>query len=198
MRTKYIPFTEAQRQAAKQTDLAAFLQGRGEKIKRSGSEYEWVGHHITLRGNQFYNHYEQRGGNAVDFVQEQYGLSYPEAVQLLLGMKNDTDIIPNKGDPLHQKCRVTDRLPLPERKPFELPPAHDNMRRVYAYLIKQRCISRDIIYYFAHRELIYEDAQYHNAVFVGIDKDGNRSPCPQEIHLTERQQLPRQPDRLGS
>jgi hypothetical protein len=40
MPTKYIHFTETQRQAAKQTDLAAFLQGRGEKLKRSGSEYE--------------------------------------------------------------------------------------------------------------------------------------------------------------
>jgi hypothetical protein len=44
------------------------------------------------------------------------------------------------------------------------------MRRVYAYLIKQRCIDRDVLYDFAHRGLIYEDAQYHNAVFVGTDK----------------------------
>jgi hypothetical protein len=47
------------------------------------------------------------------------------------------------------------------------------MRRVYAYLIKQRCIDRDALYHFAHRSLIYEDAQYHNAVFVGTDKDGH-------------------------
>jgi hypothetical protein len=47
------------------------------------------------------------------------------------------------------------------------------MRRVYAYLIKQRCIDRDVLYHFAHRGLIYEDSQYHNAVFVGTDKDGH-------------------------
>lgn len=177
MRTKYIPFTETQRQAAKQADIAAFLQSRGEKLKRSGSEYEWVDHHITLRGNQFYDHYGQRGGTAVDFVQEQYGLSYPEAVQLLLGITNEfdryTDVIRNEGDPLHWKYRVPDRLPHLESKPFKLPPAHDNMRRVYAYLIKQRCIDRDVLYHFAHRKLIYEDAKYHNAVFVGVDKDGH-------------------------
>ena len=176
MRTKYIHFTEEQKQAAKLTDLAPFLQNRGEQIKRSGSEYEWVGHHITLRGNQFYDQYEQRGGTAVDFVQEQYGLSYPEAVQLLLGITNEfdrhTDVIKNEGDPLHWKYRVPDRLPPPERKPFELPPANENIRRVYAYLIKQRCIDRDVIYHFAHRGLIYEDAQYHNVVFVGVDRDG--------------------------
>jgi hypothetical protein len=158
MLTKYIPFTEAQKQAAKQTDLAAFLQGRGEKIKRSGSEYEWVGHHITLRGNQFYHHYEQRGGTAVDFVREQYGLNYPEAVQLLLG--SDIGVVP-----------ITEHLQN-ERQPFELPSKNDNMRRVYAYLIKQRCIDRAVIYHFAHRGLIYEDAEYHNVVFIGTDKDG--------------------------
>lgn len=160
MRTKYIHFTEEQKQAAKLTDLVSFLQNRGEQIKRSGSEYEWVGHHITLRGNQFYDQYEQRGGTAVDFVQEQYGLSYPEAVQLLLG--NETAAAPISEYRQQEK----------KRQPFELPPAHENMRRVYAYLIKQRCIDRDVIYYFAHRSLIYEDAQYHNAVFVGVDRDG--------------------------
>lgn len=176
MPTKYIHFTDAQKQSAKETDLAAFLQSRGEKIKRSGSEYEWIGHHITLRGNQFYDQYEQRGGTAVDFVQEQYALSYPEAVQLLLGITSEfdryTDMIKNEGDPLYRKYRVPDCLTLPKKKPFELPPANENMRRVYAYLIKQRCIDRDIVYHFAHRGLIYEDEQYHNAVFVGVDKDG--------------------------
>ena len=174
MPNKYIPFTESQKQAAKHTDLAAFLESKGEKIKRSGSEYEWVGHHITIRGNQFYDQYAQKGGTAVDFVQEQYGMSYPEAVQLLLGLQNEfdrySDVIRNEGDPLHWKYRVPDKLP--ERTPFELPEANENMRRVYAYLIKQRCIERDVIYHFAHHGLLYEDAKYHNAVFVGKDKDG--------------------------
>jgi hypothetical protein len=156
---QYIHFTEAQRQAAKQTDLAVFLESRGEKLKRSGSEFEWVGHHITIRGNQFYDQYAQKGGAAVDFAQEQYGLSYPEAVQLLLGGGGAAT------------APVTEYRQK-EREPFELPPKNDNMRRVYAYLIKQRCIDRDVLYHFAHRGLIYEDSQYHNAVFVGIDKDG--------------------------
>jgi len=156
---KYIPFTEAQKQAAKQCDLAAFLKSQGERIKRSGSEYEWVGHHITLRGNQFYDQYAQRGGTAVDFVREQYDLSYPEAVQTLLGMS--------------AVATPVSKYPQRGQRPFELPPRNDNMRRVYAYLIKQRCIDRDVIHHFAHRGLIYEDANFHNAVFVGTDKDGH-------------------------
>jgi hypothetical protein len=163
--SKYIHFSETQKQTAKQTDLAAFLQSRGEKLKRSGSEFEWVGHHITVRGNQFYDQYAQRGGTAVDFVREQYGMSYPEAVQTLLG-SGAADIAIVTENRRGAQMGVASRC-------FELPPKHDNMRRVYAYLIKQRCIDRDVLYHFAHRGLIYEDAQYHNAVFIGKDKDGH-------------------------
>jgi len=161
--SKYIPFTDAQKQAAKQTDLAAFLESRGESVKRSGSEYEWVGHHITLRGNQYYDQYNQKGGTAVDFVREHFGMSYPDAVQLLLG---------SQGEAISLAFPPAPRQRQVERLPFALPPANDNMRRVYAYLLKQRCIDRDILYHFAHKGLIYEDAKFHNAVFVGTDPTG--------------------------
>lgn len=57
-------------------------------------------------------------------------------------------------------------------KPFVLPPKNDNMRRVYAYLLNRRGIDRDVLYAFAHKGMIYESADYHNAVFVGFDTDG--------------------------
>ena len=57
-------------------------------------------------------------------------------------------------------------------KPFVLPPANSNMRRVYAYLVKHRNIDRSVVAHFAREKLLYEDADYHNAVFVGTDEDG--------------------------
>ena len=57
-------------------------------------------------------------------------------------------------------------------KPFALPPAHNDMRRVFAYLVKHRGIDRDVVAHFAREKLLYEDAKYHNAVFVGTDEDG--------------------------
>ena len=57
-------------------------------------------------------------------------------------------------------------------KPFALPPVNSDMRRVYAYLVKHRNISRDVVAYFARKKLLYEDAKYHNAVFVGTDETG--------------------------
>jgi len=51
------------------------------------------------------------------------------------------------------------------------------MNRVYAYLMQERFISRDIITYFAHNKTLYEDEKYHNCVFVGHDEKGIPRHC---------------------
>ena len=73
--------------------------------------------------------------------------------------------------------------PYKERKPFTLPSAHSDMRRVYAYLLKNHLLDRDIVTHFVREKLIYESCErvenkqgkwkeYHNAVFVGLDENG--------------------------
>ena len=158
---KYIHFTEEQKQQAASVDLERFLLCRGEKLITSGREKRLArDHSVTVRGNEWYDHAEERGGHAVSFVQKFYGLNYPEAVSLLLG--GDTgNAFPAASEKEHE-----------EPKPFELPPANSDMRRVYAYLVKRRGIDRDIVTAFARAKLLYEDAEYHNAVFVGTDADG--------------------------
>lgn len=47
-----------------------------------------------------------------------------------------------------------------------------DMRRVYGYLLNRRFIERDVITFFARRKMLYEDAAYHNAVFVEYDEKG--------------------------
>jgi len=59
-----------------------------------------------------------------------------------------------------------------QRKPSVLPQAHTDMRRVFAYLIKQHCVSREVLSEFVREKLLFEDAEYHNAVFVGFDENG--------------------------
>ena len=151
----YIPFTELQLYQAKHADLAAFLAARGETLKRSGSEQEWAGRHITICGHQFYDHYESCGGTAIDFVQTYFGVSFQDAVQMLLGQNVF-------AEPVEPRKR--------ERQ-FQLPARNGNMRRVYAYLLKQRYIDRAVLDCFVHRKLIYESANYHNVVFVGVDEN---------------------------
>ena len=56
-------------------------------------------------------------------------------------------------------------------KAFALPEPYGTMRRMYAYLMRQRHIDRDVISYFVHEKLLYED-KHHNCVFVGQDGSG--------------------------
>ena len=158
----YIPFTDEQKECAKQTDIYMFLSQRGERLRRSGSEWEWRygDAKITIRGNVWYHQYDRIGGDAVEFVKRFFNADYTQAVQMLLGA--DCDTIYN--DPRRDKVKET--------KPFVLPEAHTDMRRLYAYLLKQRFIDRDIVHHFTHNKLLYEDAHYHNAVFVGCDENG--------------------------
>lgn len=52
MATKYVHFTEDQKERARLTDLADLLCRQGHTLKRSGSEYEWKngGAKITIGG----------------------------------------------------------------------------------------------------------------------------------------------------
>ena len=155
----YIHFTDEQKNRANAVDLEAWLLAHGEKLLRSGREKRLASDRsITVRGNEWFDHATGEGGLAINFLQRHYRYSFPEAVTALLGGEQGTEY------PTAEKKEV-------ERKPFSLPPVNDNMRRVFAYLLKQRHIDRDILSYFAHENLIYEDAGYHNAVFVGMDEN---------------------------
>lgn len=57
-------------------------------------------------------------------------------------------------------------------KPFELPPGNDRMSRVFSYLLLTRGIDKDVLFEFVRNKMIYESADYHNAVFVGYDSNG--------------------------
>lgn len=157
----YVYFTDDQKQRANSVDLVDFLERQGEKLVRSGHEWRWKRYDsVTVRGNEWFRHSRKEGGHAIDFVQEFYDMSFPEAVQWLLGGESGVE------------WNQTDKSALPPKKEFALPAQNPDMRRVFAYLIKQRFIDRDVLSRFAHEKLIYEDKQYHNAVFVGLDENG--------------------------
>ena len=110
----------------------------------------------------------------VDFIKEQYPpgtrirlnsmedpyyrLPYQEAVLLLLGRKNGKS---------YEQAKPVKEAP----KPFALPEPYGTMRRMYAYLMRQRHIDREVISAFVHEKLLYED-RHHNCVFVGLDDRG--------------------------
>lgn len=171
----YIPFTDEQKILANSVDLEEFLIMRGEKLERVGREHKLIyydssGKHdsITIRGSKWFDHKNQVGGGAIKFMQEFYGMDFRTAVQELLGRSiSPLSNSPPKADTEEQKTRD-----------FILPEPNSDMHRVYAYLIKQRFISTDIITYFAKQHTLYEDKNHHNAVFVGLNENGE----PKQAH----------------
>lgn len=158
---EYIPFTDEQKRRANAMDLEDYLLRRGERLLPSGREKRLASDRsITIRGSEWFDHEAQQGGRAIDFVRMHDGCSFQEAVTKLLNGEQG------------QMFQQTEERKAAPPKIFVLPPAHHSMRRVYAYLMQQRHIDRDIITYFARSGTLYEDAEYHNAVFVGTDEHG--------------------------
>ena len=84
--TKYIHFTDEEKERANSVDLEHFLLQQGEKLIPSGREKRLASDHsITVRGNEWYDHAAEQGGYAINFVKNFYNLSFPDAVTMLLG-----------------------------------------------------------------------------------------------------------------
>ena len=171
----YIPFTDEQKVLANSIDLAEYLRVRGEKLERAGIEHKLIyydssGKHdsITIRGSKWFDHKNQIGGGAIKFMQEFYDMDFQTAVQELLGQT----VTPLSNSPPKADTQE------PKPREFKLPEPNSDMHRVYAYLIKQRFISADIITYFAKQHTLYEDKTHHNAVFVGLNEKG----VPKQAH----------------
>ena len=157
--SKFIYFTPEEKARAQNTDLVSLLRAQGERPVRSGREFRTPNDpSITVRGNKWFDHSARVGGYAVSFVQRYYRLPYQEAVLLLLGRKNRKT---------YEQAKPVNEVP----KAFALPEPYGTMRRMYAYLMRQRHIDREVISYFVHERLLYED-KHHNCVFVGLDDSG--------------------------
>lgn len=115
----YIHFTEDQKLRANSVDLVEFLRRQGEKLISSGQDKRLTSDHsITVHGNEWYDHAAERGGHAISFVQNFYGLTYPEAVTRLLNGEQGEVYIP---------AEKKEKEP---PKEFALPPSNQAMRRV--------------------------------------------------------------------
>ena len=152
-------YTSDQIDRAASTDLESWLESQGEKLLKSGREQRLDrDRSVTVRGNQWYDHSRQQGGNAITFVQRYYNLSFPEAVKRLLD-----------GEPATYSPADKPEAPV---KLFEAPERNADMRRVFAYLTITREIDPEVVRAFAKAGTLYEDTKRHNAIFLGRDEDG--------------------------
>ena len=148
------------------TDLPDLLSSLGYQVKRIGRYYttqEMDSIRIKDRRTWF-RYSEGIGGDAITFLQRFYNKSFPEAVEYLLTWHGRARDSPPVSTPRQTKEKE-------EKVPFTLPPANVDYRRVFAYLLK-RGIDRKVIEACIRAGILYESADYHNAVFVGKDETG--------------------------
>lgn len=165
--------TAKDRYKAGHTDLVYWLRSRGETLKKSGSEWEWKyqGERVTVRSNVWFDQYTQEGGDAVKFLQYFYGMSEEQAVaEHLCTVAGDWLRVMQAGGSHNEVSVANDYAKKMQR--LRCPAANGNMRRVFAYLCQTRGIDPEVVSAFAHARLLYESADKHNAVFVGMDGNG--------------------------
>lgn len=147
-----------------------YMEKKGIPYTKKGSYYQTLEKdslmikpdkkHFTRYSNDVF-------GSVIDFSMEYNGVSKDEAIKELRGMLG--------GEEISQHIHSEQEKPanVPTRADFVLPPKHEGkFSRLYAYLNKTRGISPKVITDMVNRKMLYEDKQYHNAVWVGYDYDG--------------------------
>lgn len=151
-------------ETARQPDLLSFLQryNPGDLVPIGGGAYQLKSHSSLKISNGkwcWWSHDKMGGTNALEYLIEVENKAFPEAVQLV-----------------NQQCGLYSALARPASRPavpkaktaFRLPVRNQNNKRITAYLLS-RGIDMEILDFCYQQGLLYEDADYHNAVFVGYE-----------------------------
>ena len=155
-------FTDTEMQIAKETDLPELLTHLGYQMRRIG-RYHTTAEMNSLRikdRRKWFRYSQNTGGDAITFLQQFCGKSFPEAVEYLLTFRGKARDAP-----------APEPKPISQKQEFSLPPRNADDRRVFAYLHK-RGIAPQVIRQFLNSGLLYEDAEHHNCVFVGKNSAG--------------------------
>ena len=186
-------YTQEQIDKANQTNLEEFLQQKGERLKKTGSESVLIykdstGEHdsISVRRNRWYDHKNMRGGYPLKFMQEFYGMNFRTAMQELLN--GEEPELGKKKNTEQEKPKVSEETEVngntakcedgTKKSEFKLPEKDSNMKRLFAYLLQTRFLSKDVVKSFVEQKILYQEKEHGNVVFVGTEKDGvPKSAC---------------------
>ena len=186
-------YTQEQIDKANQTNLEEFLQQKGEHLRKTGSESVLIykdstGEHdsISVRGNRWYDHKNMRGGYPLKFMQEFYGMNFRTAMKELL--HGEEPELGRKRNAEQEKPNVSEKNEVngntakcedgTKKSEFKLPEKDSNMKRLFAYLLQTRFLSKDVVKSFVEQKILYQEKEHGNVVFVGTDKDGvAKSAC---------------------
>ena len=176
-------FTEEEIELARNTDLLQVASNLGYTPKRVGNTYTLKEiDSIRIYNQKTWNRFSNNtGGDTITFLTEFGNMNFQEAVNTLLeynGIYKDSSLEKRKeiikqakqqGEYKNSMSPMSDKDT--KKRYFELPRKADSNKRLYGYLTKERCLSKDTLSFFIGKKLIYEDEK-HNVVFCGKDKDG--------------------------
>ena len=169
--------SKVQISAAREMDLLTYLRRYmpDELVKVSGGAYATRSHDsLKISNGKWYWWSRKIGGvSALDYLVKVHGMPFPAAVEHLTS-GDSTSLV--------HKCQTAAALRKPPQTAYSrdspkkadnvksliLPSGFQNNRRVFAYL-SSRGIDGEIINHCMKHRLLYEDAEKHNAVFVGYD-----------------------------
>ena len=147
---------------AREMDLVTYLRTfEPDELVRLGPDSYCTRTHDSLKISNGLWHWFSRntgGKNALGYLMTVKEMAFPDAVELLT------------GEPAIQAAP----RPAPKKEQqriLQLPPKNESTERVEQYL-QGRGILPSVITHCIEKEILYESADYHNAVFVGRDKDG--------------------------
>lgn len=174
-------YSEEQITRASEINLVDYLYHRGERLKKAGSSYRYLyrdgaGEHdsVTVYENRWYDHKNQYGGYPIQFLQRFYNMTFKEAVADLLDGEQ-----PNQQktrEPIQAKKSIQagehPAFFVSEKKEFKLPEPAQNMKKLFAYLVKTRFIDQKIVQHFVHEKAMCQEKEHGNIVFLGLDENG--------------------------
>jgi hypothetical protein len=161
---QYIRYSDRQKEAARETDIMEFLRHyEGFTFARAGHGFRCEQHNSLVidadHKRWYWNSKGIGGNNAVDYLTSIHGMSFLEAMDVLIG-KDRAEI--SKAPKLPPQEKEVKELILPEK-------AEGKHSRAFAYLMNSRGIDKDLIAQCMKDKLIYQDKN-NNVVFVGYDE----------------------------
>lgn len=169
-----VAYTPEERKKVLDISLTALASSLGYTPVRAGSHYHLKEmDSLIIYNDRSWNRWSGKGnktgGTQIDFMLEYGGAaSVPEAIMNLLDFMGEGMAIASAPAPDENTLEKGN-----DGFSMELPPKNENYRRMYAYLIKTRGLSQEVVSDFVHRRLIYEDSVHHNIVYCGMDPEGN-------------------------
>ena len=144
---------------ARNCSLETYFKNKGFKVVKGNKDRFRISGYggLIVFNCTYYRHSTQTSGNAIDCLVNEFGLSFNDAVEELVGRSSAV---------IYEKPKEKNKS-----GNYILPELSINQHRAFAYLMKTRRINQKLIVWLLKNKLLLQDAKYGNAIFPYYDVD---------------------------